>query len=375
MGDEDDAAPRRAKLTLPHFKGDTNALEAIDFADKVDAYAEVMEINAGQAAKAVAFAVKQGSKAALWLRTLRIDEPNVANDWEQLKPRLLARFSPILTPSERAAVADNLKMTRDEEVQTFADRCREIQIMLERDIPEAERTGNNAAGFQRRHMEGIRDKFLYGLRETDGLKKAVNSALGCTTFEEYLAAAMKFERNTLAPKPSVVIAEVSNVDDEPRDDDTPQVAALKAAVRNASQRRGRGRGGQGGGARPGQGQQEDGAPRACWTCASTEHIQRFCPNRRAGGGRGGGGQGRGRGGGGPGGGRRPYQQQQQQAQPPLKWGVNEVSAQQLLDGIARLGQQQQQAVSVHALQQQQQQYPVQQQQSGVWAQQQPQAFQ
>ena len=349
MADVVEAAPNRAKLVLPVFKGDTNAPAALSFIRKVNAYQQVTQLDNAQTAQAVAFSFPEGSKAALWLRNLESQEADVAADWEQLRERLRTRFSPVLTPSERATILDEIRQARDEEVATFADRCVEAQITLERDLTAAQKA---EAGFERAHNDGIRDMFLRGLREADGFKKTVNSAPNCATFAEFLTAAIRIERHSLPPKPSVVIAEVcEGVDVDPNDDNA-EVAELTAGQRQARKK------GQPGN-RP-QPRQEGGTPRACWTCASTEHLQRACPQRQGGGGRGasrGGGRGRGRN---NGGGRRGGQQQPQ-GLPPLKWGIHEIAAQQHALDMARL-QLQQQAVSVNAMQQ----LPGTQQQMGGW---------
>lgn len=369
MGDNDDAAndpPNRARLVLPPFEGGngTTAMEARDFVDKCDSYATVARLSNEEIAQAVNFAVKKGSVAATWLRSLRQEDAAVAADWAQLKARFLARFCPSWTPAERAAAVGALKQNAHEDALSFLDRCRETQIMVEVDISAARRGTNPAvaaiaAAFKENHDACILDMFLRGLRTTNNFMKDVNSSPGCTTLEEFSAAAVRIEKYQPAHVQVVPIAAVAINDPEdpsaPKDGDSAEVAALKAHFRDQAARKPQRNGGAPAGANGAGGAP---TPRLCWTCRSPDHLANRCPQGRQGqgGGRGGGGgRGRRNGQGNNGNGRRNNRQQkgggQQQQQSNKSPDVNELLAHQMAKII--LASQGRQVDSIGTQQQQQ----------------------
>jgi hypothetical protein len=296
-----EGALNRARLVLRLFKGDGDALATLDFIQKVDAYALVTRLTDAETAQAVAFAVEMGSRADVWLSNLRLSAPRDAASWDRLKIRLQERFSPRQTASEKAAIVEALKQGKEEDVAAYADRCDKIQYLLERDIPDERKTGDNEDAYLANHQAGVLEKLLRGLREADGFKKAVNSSLHCNTLEEYKQAAIRIEKNSVTAKKTAVVAAVgprngNDSDDDDEADTVAQIAALTKKLKFARQNGGKGgngngRGGGGGGNNGGK----PASPRLCWGCQSPDHMNRDCPTPRQfkkggkSGGRGGGG--------------------------------------------------------------------------------------
>lgn len=290
-----EALPNRARLTLPLFEGKNDWQLTRTFITKVDGYAAVCNLDAAQTAQAVAFAMVQGSTADHWLANLREREPNVAGAWDVLAPRLQERFSPALTASEKATAGDGCRQHKAEDVQAFADRCETTQLMLDREIPNNRKTGQNEAAYNASFAEGKLSLFLRGLREDQGLKSHVNAALGCATFAEYVAAAFKFERH-VAKAVKVTIAEVAHEEENGNDSDGGQeVASLKqkqGTTKKYGGKKANGKNGNKGntggkwGPTPPPPSRFPAPPRLCWTCQSPDHFSRNCPDNHRGGGNG-----------------------------------------------------------------------------------------
>ena len=305
----------KARLSLRPFEGKNDARTTRDFCLKADGYQAVARLTAVETAQAVAFAMVPGSAADLWLANLIEEVPADARDWTRLRPLLMARFSPDLTASERAAMVDHCKQAKNEDVQAFLDQCKATQLLLDRNVPDAEKLTDP---YKERFKQSVLELFLRGLREEGGLKSHVNGALGCTTLAQYKDAAVRYERH-ISKQVKVVVAELATDDDQEDADDHDEVAEVanlkakggqkkknrgggKSNNFNANPGRGSGRqgnsyrgGGSGGGGPP--------RPRLCWTCRSADHLNAQCPNnpnKKGGGGKGGGYRGGGSGGGGRG---------------------------------------------------------------------------
>jgi hypothetical protein len=278
----------------------------------VDSFMAVTRLNQAETAQAVAFAMVPGSTADLWLENLLESHPDDVATWALMRPLLLARFSPTLTASEKAAMVDNCKQTRTEDVQAFMDKCESTQILLERHIPDAQRIDAFAAAFNANHAAGVLGLFLRGLREEQGLKSHVNGA-NADNLADYLAEANRFERH-VTKQIKVIVAEIAEDEgdhddaDEGDAEDGDEVASLKPRMGQKKKTFGQGgrgggfgRGGRGGGfrgrgggrGRPnrgGGGGGGDRPPLLCWTCNSSSHLNAACPQNRGkggGGGRGG----------------------------------------------------------------------------------------
>ena len=140
------AAPRtRPRSSFPSFKGDMDSLATMDWVSKVDSYKTIARITTEEAAEAVKFAMEAGSVAEVWLRNLRMRDAATAADWAQLKPVLLARFSPKITASEKAQVVECLRQGKQEDVAAFYDRCISVQLLVDRDVPAAHKAGGGAS--------------------------------------------------------------------------------------------------------------------------------------------------------------------------------------------------------------------------------------
>ena len=268
----------KARLTLPIFEGKLDPHATRDFLDLVQGYSTVTRLTAAETAQAVAFAVVPGSPAAHWLTNLKERNPDAANDWARLRPLMQARFCPTLTPSEKAAAADACKQGRHQPVPEFRDICEQTQILLDRDIPNDQKTGANEATYNVNFEAGMMALFLRGLREEGGLKAHTNGAiLAANTLANYVAAAEKYERH-ITKSTKVVVAELD--DNGYDDDDDQEIAALKA--KQAARRKG---GNQKGGAagRPAMARSASApptTPRRCWSCNSSDHINKDCPVRK-----------------------------------------------------------------------------------------------
>lgn len=308
------AVGNKARLTLPNFKGENDALATRNFCHKVDGYMLVTRLTEEETAQAVAFAMTAGSVADLWLQNLTESDPDSVGTWDRLRPLIIGRFSPTLTPSERAAALEGCRQGKNEDVKAYMDKCESVQIMVEREIPRANRVGNFAASFLETHQKAVLDLFLRGLREETGLKSNVNGALNCVTLAHYLEAAVRYERH-VSKGIKVTVAEVAEDDDGgEEEDDGDEIAALKS--KQGTKKRTSGQTGRGGGYAGGNGRgKNSGAggsggrpgPR-CWSCRSPDHLNNVCPNKKkwGAGGRGGGGQGKHGRGGGYGGGNSSY---------------------------------------------------------------------
>ena len=283
------AAANKARLTLPLFEGKNDARATRDFCLKVDSYKAVARLTDAKTAQAVSFAMVQGSAADLWLTNLMEENPANAALWTTLRPLLMARFSPDLTASERAAATDHCKQGRGEDVLMFLDQCRATQLLLDRSIPAEEKTGGQEAAYRARLNNSILQLFLRGLREEGGLKSHVNGALRCNTLAEYRDAATRHERH-VSKQIKVVVAEMTTGDDQKEannNNDSTKVANLKIKKKkknssNGTQSnngaltsiKGLGKASENGtsaGAAGGAG------PRLCWTCSSPEHMNYQCP--------------------------------------------------------------------------------------------------
>ena len=347
------ANPNKARLTLRSFEGKADPDDARDFIAKVEGYRVIARLTGAETVQSVQFACTPGSIAAHWLATMAEEDPDSVADWNTLLPLFKIRFTPDMTPSQRAAAVDACRQHKTEGVQPFMDRCRATQLILDRSIPAARKTGGARAQHLVTYSGMVLEIFLRGLREEGGLKAAVNGA-NATTREEYLAAAVRYETHVSRPKNNAVVAEIDQDEDNGEDaDDDAEVANLSKAKGNKKNKKKTGGGGQGnkggngnaarnnggGGGQGNQGQGKaqggdaTGGPRLCWSCQSPDHMNYQCPNKKAGGGGNGRGGNRQRGGGGGG------AQGGSHAQPAL----NEVLGQYFLDNFARanLGQQQQ----------------------------------
>ena len=322
IGDDDGAAfPADGgvpKVTLAKFRGARDATITRIFIRKVDGYAELCNLNDAATARAVQYVMVDGSPAGLWMDNLFNKEPATANSWVLLRPLVQERFSPQLTASERSSVARALTQGKDENCDDFHDRCKGVQFLADQAAPVALRTGDNAANYRVLSETMALEKFLGGLKETDGFKEAVNGAAGCVNLAQYLEVAQRLERNNLSKKAvTVTLAAVSATTGEtadttenltkPQAGDSAEVAALRAQFKSSytGQKKsggGAGKGGKGGGRGGGAKERADGqsGTRECWTCSSTDHINRNCPDRKKsdGGGNGGGGKKKNGGGGG-----------------------------------------------------------------------------
>jgi uncharacterized membrane protein YgcG len=305
----------RARLHLPPFKGENNAHTTRTFARRVDGFMQVSRLTQEETAQAVAFSFVPGSPADVWLENLLEAHPAQVETWALLRPLLLARFSPTLTPSEEAAIAAHCTQHRGEDVQTFIDRCENTQILLERRIPNAQRVQAFAVPFAANHEVGVMALFLRGLRDEQGLKGHVNGT-NAVNLAEYLAEAIRFERH-VTKQIKITVAEVAETGtdydggEEYDEEDGEEIANLRPGQgkkkkpfgqggrgrtpgRGGSGRggfRGRGGGGRGqfgGGRGGGGGGGGDRPPPRCWNCNSTQHLNAACPEpKKGGGGRGG----------------------------------------------------------------------------------------
>ena len=278
----------KARLVLPVFQGKNDAHATRNFIDKVDGYATVTRLSTEEAAQAVAFAMQPGSPADLWLANLKVTDHANTLTWLLLKPLLLARFSPALTASEKAAVVDACRQGKHEDVQTFKDQCETVQILLDRDMDDAMKTAGNLANYRLQFSKSVLGLFLRGLREDQGLKSHVNASLNCTTLADYADSATRYERHiTKAIK--VTVAELNQSgeadSEDGESDEEREVAILRA--RQAAKKKSNGsnaKKGNGNGkakairtsAAP---QRGPGGPRLCWTCQSSNHLNRDCPEK------------------------------------------------------------------------------------------------
>lgn len=292
-GDDDPAQPNKARLRLPTFEGKENAQITRGFIAKVDGYKAVTRLSDEETAQAVAFAMLPGSPADLWLTNLAEHTVASTESWDTLKPLLLARFTPTLTASEKAAAVDACKQQKGDNVLNFLDKCEGVQLMLDRDIPRARKTGNNRVAYLEDFQTGTLGLFLRGLREEGGLKAHVNGALGCTTLEQYKDAAVRYERH-ITKQVKVTVAELKEEEgqEEPEEEEPQEVANLKGKKGQTRKYGGKkangkngGNGNQSKGAKPkaaagGYSGGNAGQPqRRCYTCNSPEHLARECPKR------------------------------------------------------------------------------------------------
>jgi hypothetical protein len=294
----------KAKLTLPSFDGKLDGTMTRNFLSKVDGYAQVTRLSPEETAQAVAFALVPGSAADHWMINLKERQPDDAATWANLRPLMLARFSPALTASEKAQVMDNCKQSKNQDVQTFKDQCITTQLILDRDMDNDLKIGGNAARYTADFDAAVLAFFLRGLREEGGLKSHVNASLNCTTLAHYLNAAIQYERHITRALKVAVVAELNQFMEADEADSDENMELEIAAIRaKQAARRGngaaRGRGGGRGGARPGAPGGPPRPPMLCWGCQSPSHINRDCPTpkrmppRGGANGRGGGGPGRG----------------------------------------------------------------------------------
>ena len=291
--DGDHAAPEpinKARLVMPLFDGKGDARATIKFLELVDSYQTVTRLTDEETARAVPFALIPGSTAETWYQNLKDDRPNDVAEWPALRARIIERFSPPLNPSQKGKVADALSQGAKEDVQSFLDRVRSAQKLINKGFPENMRTGNQADSYRVHEEASIMEKFLRGLRMAGDFKEKVNSAAGCTTLAQYLTVAVTIEhnmtKNASLEKASVAALAAGGDDDDPsvpHDGDTAEVAALRQQLRNRPGRGG-GRGGGGGGGR-GTGKKK-GTPRdqsgpppsACWNCGDATHWNSDCPH-------------------------------------------------------------------------------------------------
>jgi hypothetical protein len=265
----------KARLTLPTFDGKMDLHATRNFLDKVDGYAAVTRLNAAETAQAVAFAVVANSPADLWLTNLKERSPDDAQDWARLRPLMNTRFAPTLTASEKAAAVDGCTQGRHQEVPAFRDQCESVQLLLDREMDNALKTGGNADNYRTHFQGGILNLFLRGLRDEGGLKSHTNGALACVSLADFVNAATRYERH-ITKSIKVVVAGIDEDYSDNDDNDRQEIAALKAKQANRRQ----------GGkknttakrhvpattaARPGT------APRLCWSCQSPDHMNRDCP--------------------------------------------------------------------------------------------------
>ncbi len=280
-------------MVLPLFKGKMDALKTAAFVAKVASFATVTRLTPEETAEAVAFAMADDSPADKWMQNLRLSNAAAAGNWTLLSPMLVTRFSPRLTPSEKASLVEGLKQSKDEDVHAFVDRCHSVQFLMERDIPDDQKQGANRANYEANHDAGVLEKFLRGLRTADNLKQAVNSAPQCDTLAQYMDAATRIEKNSAkaSAAAAAVVAAMeaemtgNGVNDEfaPNADDSPEVAAIKVKFakyrangnnRNRSNNRSQS-GSQGGQQRTGT---TGDTPRKCWNCGKEGHLRHECTN-------------------------------------------------------------------------------------------------
>ena len=284
-------AANRARLTLALFEGKDDAKMTRDFCLKVDGYQAVARLTDAETAQAVSFAVAPASAFEEWITGQTEETPAAVGLWTTLRPLIMDRFTPELTASERAAAADHCRQAKGENVLQFLDKCRSMQLMQDRDVPDAEKIGDFLDGHQRRYQAGVLQLFLRGLREEGGLKAHVNGAVGCANLPEYKSAAVKYERH-VTKNAKVTVAEMTTQEDQEEDDgdDDAEVANLKGKRNSKKQKGGnnsnaqkgnngnnRGGGGRGGGGARGGAAATPGAPRLCWTCNSPQHLSFKCP--------------------------------------------------------------------------------------------------
>ena len=348
--------PNKARLSLRSFEGREDSQDARDFVAKVAAYAGVARLTNEETVQSVQFAFVPNSVAAKWLASLGEEDPDAVLTWTALQPHVLERFSPDMTPSQRAAAVEVCRQTKAESVLAFMDRCRATQLSLDRYIPANQKTGGEQPAYLDRYNKSVLEIFLRGLREEGGLKTHVNGA-NAVTRAEYLAEALRYEKHVLKPLRVAVVAEIENDEDdgEGKDDaEVANVAKTKGKQRNKKKGAGGGQNngtkgggngnaktnGGGGGRNGNQGRgkgQSGGAnsgPKLCWNCNSSEHLSYNCPEKKT---SGGGGNGGGGGGGGNGQRRSGGGGAQNFAQPQLK----EVLGKYLVDSFVRANQGQQ----------------------------------
>jgi hypothetical protein len=292
----------KARLVLPVFEGKLDGQATRNFLSKVDGYSAVTRLTPQETAQAVAFALLPGSAADHWLTNLKEREEAVASAWDTLRPRMVTRFCPALTATEKAAAVDGCRQGRNEEILTFRDQCESTQLLLDRDMDPVLKANPNVASYTAHYEGGILGLFLRGMREEGGLKSHVNAALGCTTLNEFVEAAVRYERHITKIK--VVVAELhqgQQHDESEEESDEREIAALRA--RQASRRTagkksdGARSGGSSSGPWRAKGKANTSAqsgpttPRLCWSCQSPTHLNRDCPNKKPFRGGGGGGAG------------------------------------------------------------------------------------
>lgn len=281
----------KARLVLPVFEGKLDGQATRNFVTKVDGYARVTRLNNEETAQAVAFAMVPGSAADHWLINLKEREADVADAWDALRPRLITRFSPALTATEKAAAVDGCKQGKHEEVPRFRDQCETIQLLLDRDMDDDLKINANAANYAIHFNAGILSLFLRGLREEGGLKSHVNAAINCATLTDFVTAATKYERH-ITKAVRVVVAELQQehhggVEDDDSDEER-EIAALRAkqASRRQGGKKGDGRTGGGNGQWKAKNKNAPtsssgtSGPRLCWSCQSASHLNRECPNKK-----------------------------------------------------------------------------------------------
>lgn len=303
MADDDEVniAPQggpptnKARLTLRLYEGKEDAAAAQDFVMKVDSYKAVARLTDAETAQAVSFAMTQGSPADKWLRNLMKTDPAVARSWDTLALRMLDRFAPTATASERADATDHCKQAKGETVRCFLDTCIEVKLMLDRNIAEEKKTGENADDYKEGFDAAVLELFLKGLREDGGLKSHVNGAFHCDLLHDYVIAAIRYERHVTKQAKVVIAALAEDGEQEDDDDEEVEVANLKATKKKKSggqntkngggngNPRGKKSGGRGGGNNGGGANKPK--PR-CWTCQSEDHLNYQCPDKKRGGGRG-----------------------------------------------------------------------------------------
>jgi len=307
----------KARITLRAFDGKGDAQDTRDFLDKVDGYRAVARLTDEETAQAVAFTIVPNSEAALWLMQQKERDAASTATWGALRPLMEERFSPPLTPSQRAALAESCKQRKGEGVRPFMDRCCVAQQGIDRVIPANERQGN---AYLLRFDNAALQLFLTGLREEGQMKAHVNASTANTRLE-FLAEAVRYEVHVTKQVKAVVVAELAEDGEEEGDDDDAEVAAIqpKGKGKKKNKKKGSGGGGNGGaqagkgGGKSGGGQQQQqqqrgtqggargggGDAKLCWTCQSADHLSYRCPQKKEGGGgnRGGGGNQRGSGGG------------------------------------------------------------------------------
>ena len=124
------AHPNKARLTLRSFKGREDADNARDLVAKVEAYRVVARLTGAETVQSIQFACAPGSIAAHWLATIAKEDPDSVVDWNTLRPLFNARFTPGMTPSQRAAAVDACRQHKTEAVRAFMDWCGATQLIL-----------------------------------------------------------------------------------------------------------------------------------------------------------------------------------------------------------------------------------------------------